>query len=80
MSNLVLEENLLLQKRKEKTLASQEVANFKTEVQRFGTSVVKKLFEISPIKCGFVKFCLILILRSFYHVKRKYSRNVLNHF
>ena len=59
MSNLVLEENLLLQKRKEKTLASQEVANFKTEVQRFGTSVVKKLFEISPIKCGFVKFCLI---------------------
>ena len=60
------------------TVISQEVAKFKRKGQRFVTSVVKNLFEKSPIKCEFVRFCSI-----FDHVvilKGKYSRNDLNHF
>ena len=42
-------------KRKD-TVTNQEVAKFKCEGERFVTSVVKKLFEKSPIKCDFVRF------------------------
>ena len=42
-------------KRKD-TATNQEVAKLKREGQRLVTSVLKKLFEKSPIKCDFVRF------------------------
>lgn len=76
--------NIIKDLKRKDTITNKEVAEFKIEAQRFIISVLQKLFERSPIKSDFVRFCSIfdpaVILSCEKKVLQKRFKLLLNQF
>ena len=74
----------VITKKRKDSVTNQGVAKFKREGERFLTSVVKKLFEESLVKCDIVRFCSIfdpaVILSCEAKVLQKRFKSLLNQF